>query len=281
MQFIQTGKESIARRIALTGVMSRADAGVAIANGRVTVDGVVVKNKCSKCADVSSVELDGVSVPAPPLVPRLWGLIKPRGVHADSRLILKNSNESNLSTLIQKWTNRDVSVAGPVVALESGLPTHFVVVNKIASNSNGIVLITTDSLFADSLKSVDSKVLTTYRIKTHNISDSTVDKLTRWKWGVGLPGLFYGPVFVEVQSRTSSGTVLIVRVVANKDRNLDDLLWYHANIRMIRCSVYAFGPYRATDLTHQCVTPLAIHPSISHLIPKREINQTLIRSPDS
>ena len=283
VQYITTGVESLARRISLSGLMSRREAEKAILTGLVTVDGKSVTKGCT-VPDASTVIVDGMHmIPPPPQVPRLWGMIKPRGVISDFHA--EGAESRSLADLVRKWNVKQKRDYGSKsIELENINPTfsnlnHFIVVNKIPTMATGLVLLTTDAIFASSLTRIESKILTTYRIRTPAILDSTLDQMRNWKKGISVTGCDFGPVFVDVEKRTPTQTWLRVRLVANTERckGLKDLLWFRAGVRVNRVNVVAFGPYRASDVAERSVVPLPIDPSISHLVPQREIKPTLVR----
>ncbi len=283
LQYITTGIESLARRISLSGLMSRREAEKAILTGLVTVDGKSVTKGC-KVPDASTVIVNGVHlIPPPPLVPRLWGMIKPRGVISDFHA--EGGESKSLADLVRKWNTKQKRDFGTKsIELENINPTfsnlnHFIVVNKIPTMATGLVLLTTDATFASSLTRVDSKILTTYRIRTPAILDSTLNEIRNWKNGISITGTDFGPVFVDVEKRTPTQTWLRVRLVSNSERSkgLKDLFWFRSGVRVNRINVAAFGPYRSSDVAERSVVPFPIDPSISHLVPQREIKPTLVR----
>ena len=283
LQYITTGIESLARRISLSGLMSRREAEKAILTGLVTVDGRTVTTGC-KVPDGSTVIVDGVHmIPPPPSVPRLWGMIKPRGIISDFHS--EGAESRSLADLVRKWNTKQTKDYGSKsIELENINPTfsnlnHFIVVNRIPTMATGLVLLTTDAIFASSLTKLESKILTTYRIRTPAIMDSTLDQMRNWKKGISVAGTDFGPVFIDVEKRTSTQTWLRVRLVANNERNkgLKDLFWFRAGVRVNRINVSAFGPYRSSEVAERSVVPLGIDESISHLVPQREIKPTLVR----
>jgi len=211
--------------------------------------------------------------------------MKPRGVVAEYHRVGEGSQGTFLSDLVSKWYKKDVVDFGTKsLELENVNPAfsnlhHFIVVNRIPTMATGIVLLTTDSFFAQSLRDIDSKILTTYRIRTGNMPDTTIDEVRKWGKGVRVAGVDYGPVFVDVEKRSTTQTWMKVRLVATNHRQaaLKDLFWFKTGLHVNRINVYAFGPYKVTDVSERAVVPLAIDPAISHLVPKREIKPTLVR----
>ena len=212
LQYITTGIESLSRRISLSGLLSRNEAEKAILTGLVTVDGRIVTKGC-KVPDSSIVVVDGIhTIPPPPSVPRLWGLIKPRGVVSDFRVRSDAPESTSLSDIVSKWNKIQKKEFGSkALELENINPkisnlNHFIVINRIPTMATGLVLLTTDSTFATSLTRVDSKILTTFRIRTPSILDSTLQQIRTWKNGVSVAGTDFGPVFIDVEKRTSTQT---------------------------------------------------------------------------
>lgn len=285
LQYITTGIESLSRRISLSGLLSRNEAEKAILTGLVTVDGRIVTKGC-KVPDSSIVVVDGIhTIPPPPSVPRLWGLIKPRGVVSDFRVRSDAPESTSLSDIVSKWNKIQKKEFGSkALELENINPkisnlNHFIVINRIPTMATGLVLLTTDSTFATSLTRVDSKILTTFRIRTPSILDSTLQQIRTWKNGVSVAGTDFGPVFIDVEKRTSTQTWLRVRLVSTIERNkgLNDLFWFRGGVRVNRINVVAFGPYKASNVPERSVVPLPIDESILHLVPQRDMTPTLVR----
>ncbi len=255
--------------------MSRGEAEKAIQAGRVSVDGMVTRIR-GPVGDCQSVEIDGVAVPAPPAEPRLWGLVKPRGVFPEFTRKSGHRDEPPffIPDLLGRWEEAESRTAGP--GRTENLPNHFTVVNRAPVMAHGLILLTTDGLFASALSRDDSKVLTTFRVRTPPVTDSALDELRKWRSGIGLPGTHYGSVFIDVDRRTPTQTWLKIRLVANRERDLGKLLWYRAGIRVNRINVYAFGPYRVTDIPERQVIRLPIDPAIAHLVPGRQVKPQLI-----
>lgn len=277
MQFITTGVESLSRRIALSGLMSRGQAEVAIKQGLVTIDGKIVKSM-QKVPDSSRVTVDGVIVPPPPVTPPLFALLKPRGVISDFAKAAKE--KTFVSDLVHRWGKSDKSAMGPRGQSDfSSSPSgHMIVVNKIPIMATGLLLLTTDGLLAAALRDPTSKILTTYRVRLGNVTDTQIDALRRWKSGIRAAGVEYGPVFIDVERRTPTQTWLKVRLVDDGSKNLSDLFWFRAGLHVNRINCFAFGPYMASNVPERQLFPLAIDPVIEHLVPKREIKPVLIRN---
>lgn len=273
MQFLTTGVESLSRRIALAGLMSRAEADAAILSGKcVSVDGKFVRAGC-KVADTSEVVVNGVSVP-PTTQPSIWGLIKPRGVIASFR----NLSSGNFFTdLLAQWDQSNRSKIGPLALENPEMLNHYIVVNRVPTMATGLVLLTTDGLFSKSLTDPASKILTTYRVRLPALADTVIEDMRIWKHkNVVVGGVSYGPVFIDVEKRTPTQTWLKVRYVERDNSSVTDLLWFKAGVRVNRVNVYAFGPYRASEMPERTVLKFPIHDSIRHLVPERVVKRMLV-----
>jgi 16S rRNA U516 pseudouridylate synthase RsuA-like enzyme len=281
MQFLTTSLEPICRRIALSGMMSRREAEKAVKAGLVVVDGKVITGPSQKVPDSSQVLVNGTPIPAPSGLPSLWALIKPRKYICE--FTQRSSAGLFLPDLLHRWDKRNRKDLGPrgVSELDSGTMSnrHLVVVNKIPTSATGLVLLSTDGHFARILKSPESKILTSFRIRTGNLTDSQIDELKSWKTGIKAADIDYGPVFVDVEKRTPTQTWLKVRLLFDGKKNLDELFYFRAGIRVNRINCFAFGPYTAGDVPENQLLQLPIHPAIAHLVPKREVKQVLVHSP--
>jgi 23S rRNA pseudouridine2605 synthase len=276
MQLITSGIESLSRRIALSGLMSRAQAESAILSGAsVTVNGRFVSAGC-KVPDSAIVVVNGIEIPPPPIEPYLWALNKPRGVI--SSFGKSTSTTTFLTDLLHGWNERDTSQMGTKSLEKHEQCNHYLVVNRIPTMATGLVLLATDSIFAKTLIQTDSKILTTYRVRLPPVSDTSIEEMRKWKQAVSVGGVSYGPVFVDVEKRTPTQTWLKVRYVETFKPNssVANLMWFKAGLRVNRVNIYAFGPYVATDIPERTVLRIPIHDSIRHLVPKREIKPSLV-----
>ena len=258
--------------------MSRGAAEKAIKQGQVYVENRLVKSGSDKVPDTSQVIVNGILIPPQPAVPPLWGLIKPRGVFSE---YMREKGKIFLPDLLDKWEKRKTRNLGPrgFAELDSGILSekHYIVINKIPRMSTGIVLLTTDGIFAKKLNEFESKILTTFRIRVGNMTDSQINEIRQWRSGVKVAGVDYGPVFIDVEKRTPTQTWLKVRFVfRDSGMNISDLFFFKSGIRVNRINCYAFGPYTVGDVPEQQILPLGIHEAISHLVPKREIKPVLV-----
>ena len=281
MQFLTTAVETLSRRIALSGLMSRGAAEKAIKQGLVSVEGRIVTTGSEKVPDTSQVLVNGSIVPSPPPTPPLWGLIKPRGVFCE---YMRERDKIFLPDLLDRWERRKVRNIGPRGLSEldsSSLSSkHFIVVNRIPAMCSGLVLLTTDGNFSRKLIEPESKILTTFRVRVGNLTDTQIADIRQWKAGIRAASIDYGPVFIDVEKRTPTQTWLKVRLVdgGKSGKSLSDLFFFRAGIRVNRINCFAFGPYTIGDVPEGQVLPLPIHESISHLLPKREIKPVLVKS---
>lgn len=275
MQFVTTGVESLTRRIALSGLMSRGQAERAIKQGLVRIDGQTVTQGI-KVADTCTVEVDGVSIPPPSVEPLLFGLIKPRGYLSEfSRM----DKRRTLRDLMDVWSKRNRKNLGPRGVSEldpiNSRWNHLVVINKIPSASTGLILLTNDGLFSETLNDERSRILTTFRLRLGNLTDTQIGDIRKWQTGVRVAGTDFGPVFTDVEKRTPTQTWLKVRLMHSEEKNLNDLFWYRAGVHVNRINCYAFGPYTVGEVPNEQLLPLSIHETIRHLLPKRQVKPLL------
>ena len=262
--------------------MSRREAEKAVKAGLVSVDGKIISGPSQKVPDSSQVLVNGTPIPAPSGMPLLYGLIKPRKYICD---FTRGSSEGLfLPDLLNKWEKRNRKDIGPrgLFELDSASVSnkHLVVVNKIPTSAAGLVLLTTDGNFARNLKNPESKILTSFRLRTGNLTDSQIDELRNWKTGIKAGNVDYGPVFIDVEKRTPTQTWLKVRLLFDGGRkNLDQLFYFRAGIRVNRINCFAFGPYSVGEVPEGQLLPLPVHSAIAHLVPQREVKQVLVHSP--
>lgn len=273
MQMLVTRFERLSRRISLAGLLSNHQATEAIAQGRVQVDGTVAASNF-KVFQEAYVTLDGVNVPPPEPEPKLWAMFKPRKVLCEN---LEREDTKTLRSRMRRWYDKEADRVGKAASAgleeESLKDRHWVIVTGLAYAHDGLVLLTNDGIFAETLSSAEANILSAFDCKIQG--DLPVDLLHQWRTGARAAGVNYGRVFCSVKKRTGATFRLRVRYVESPERPIDMLLDAH-RMRIQTVRRYSFGPYIVTDIPADKVVRIPIHKSLRHLIPVADMRQTLV-----
>ncbi|CAJ1422689.1 unnamed protein product [Effrenium voratum] len=254
MQMLVTRFERLSRRISLAGLTSNHKAVEAIAAGRVKVDGRVATTNF-KVFQQAHVTLDGLTVPPPDPEPKLWAMFKPRKVICEN---VEREGMESLRSRMRRWGEKEMKRAGKAggVGLEEEnlQDKHWVIVTGLPYAFDGLVLLTNDGIFAETLASAESNVLSAFDCKVQG--DPPVELLHKWRTGARAAGVNYGRVFCSVTKRTGATFRLRVRYVESPDRPVDMLLDSH-RMRVQTVRRHSFGPYIVTDVACLHVDALA------------------------
>jgi len=156
--------ERLQKILSRTGVASRRGAEKVMAEGRVTVNGVTVREMGSKAdLDVDDIRVDGVRLKAP-RSPVYLVLNKPRGV---------------VSTRHDPQGRQTVMDLVPAVA---GLFP----IGRLDITTEGLILLTSDGAFAERVAHPRYEVARVYEVKVHGLPDAAT--LGRLRHGVMVEG---------------------------------------------------------------------------------------------
>eukprot|EP00397_Hematodinium_sp_SG-2012_P053946 GEMP01064739.1.p1 GENE.GEMP01064739.1~~GEMP01064739.1.p1 ORF type:complete len:166 (+),score=47.29 GEMP01064739.1:245-742(+) len=109
LQMVRTKFERLAKRLSLSGLVSRHEAEQALREGHVHVNGVVATTNF-EVPDVAEVHLHGKLIP-PPVI-RLWAFNKPRRVLCHMG---EKEGIATLTTLFAKWFNIERERVGKTI----------------------------------------------------------------------------------------------------------------------------------------------------------------------
>ena len=216
-------KERIAKRIASAGVCSRRDAERAIEQGRVKVDGVVLKTPAFLVDESNMVEVDGVIIGNKPPV-RVWCYHKPAG------LITTAKDPKGRPTVFEN--------------LPHYLP-RVVSIGRLDFNSEGLLLLTTDGALARQLELPTNGWKRKYRVRVHGkVSAEVIGRLRK---GVKINGVSYAGCEVEIERVQGTNTWVLMTLTEGKNREIRRLMDFFGLpvTRLIRIS---YGPFNLGNL---------------------------------
>jgi 23S rRNA pseudouridine2605 synthase len=213
----------VAKAMARAGLCSRREAERWIADGRVSVNGAVLKTPAVEVRPKDRVLVDGQPLPiAEPS--QLWRYNKPKG------LVTTHNDPQGRATVFDN--------------LPPGLP-RVISVGRLDFNTEGLILLTNDGALARHLELPATGWLRRYRVRAKG--RVTPADLERLRAGVEIEGVRYGPVEAAIDTVQGANMWLTVGIREGKNREVRKVLsslGLDVN-RLIRIS---FGPFQLLDL---------------------------------
>lgn len=214
--------ERLAKRIAHAGVCSRRDAEKMILDGRVKVDGQIVSTPAFNVEITNVVSVDGWVLGDKPK-PRIWGFYKPVG------LITTHKDPQGRPTVFD--------------SLPSSMP-RVVSIGRLDLNSEGLLLLTTDSTIARYAELPTTQWPRYYRVRVYGEVDPR--GLAELKEGVTYEGIHYGRVDAEIDRQSGRNTWLYVTLFEGKNREIRQVMRY-LGLQVNRLVRVAYGPFELED----------------------------------
>lgn len=213
----------IAKAMARAGLCSRREAERWIADGRVNVNGKVLKTPACEVGRGDKVMVDGRPLPASEPA-RLWRYHKTKG------LVTSHADPEGRPTVFDK--------------LPPEMP-RVISVGRLDYNTEGLLLLTNDGELARHLELPATGWLRRYRVRAHGrVTQAELDSL---KNGIEIDGVQYGPVEATVDSVQGGNCWLTVGIREGKNREVRKLLG-HFNLNVNRLIRISFGPFQLLDL---------------------------------
>ena len=221
----------IAKAMARAGLCSRREAERWIADGRVTVNGKVIRSPALDVGPDDKVIVDGKALPGTE-PPKLWRYHKPRG------LVTTHRDPEGRETVFDKLPD----TLGRVISI-----------GRLDVTSEGLLLITNDGALARHLELPSTGWLRRYRVRAHGrVSAAALEKL---KDGIEVEGVKYGPIEAQLDKEQGANVWLTIGLREGKNREVRKVLGalgLDVN-RLIRIS---YGPFQLLDLPPGEVEPV-------------------------
>lgn len=213
----------IAKAMARAGLCSRREAERWIADGRVSVNGEVLKTPAIEVKPSDRVLVDGRPLPvAEPA--QLWRYNKPKG------MVTTHNDPQGRPTVFDN--------------LPPALP-RVISVGRLDFNTEGLILLTNDGELARHLELPTTGWMRRYRVRAKGrVTQTDLDKLIE---GVEIEGVRYGPVEAAIDSAQGANMWLSVGIREGKNREVRKLLAY-LGLEVNRLIRVSFGPFQLLEL---------------------------------
>ena len=225
--------ERIAKRLARAGLCSRREAERWIANGRVAVNGEILKTPAVVVGAKDEITVDGKPLPERERT-RLWLYHKPKG------LVTTNRDPEGRPTVF--------------AALPDGLP-RVMTVGRLDINSEGLLLLTNDGGLARQLELPDTGWLRRYRVRAHG--SVTQDRLDGLIDGVAVDGVLYGAIEARIERQQGANLWLAVGLREGKNREVKRVLG-HLGLTVNRLIRVSYGPFQLGGLKPGAVREIKV-----------------------
>ncbi len=216
--------DRLAKVIARSGLCSRRDAEGWIKDGRVAVNGTVIRTPAFNVTDRDRIEVDGAPLAAREGT-RVWLYHKPPG------LVVTEKDPEGRPTIFEKLS-------------AEGLP-RVVTIGRLDINTEGLLLLTNDGGLKRVLELPATGWLRRYRVRAHGTV--TQASLYRLKEGTQIEGIKYGPIEATLEREQGSNVWLLVSLREGKNREVKNVL-ASLGLEVNRLIRVSYGPFQLGDL---------------------------------
>ena len=216
--------DRLAKVIARAGLCSRRDAELWIKDGRVAVNGKVIRTPAFNVTARDKVKVDGRLLSAREGT-RVWLYHKPPG------LVVTEKDPEGRPTVFD--------------ALEQeGLP-RVVSIGRLDINTEGLLLLTNDGGLKRVLELPATGWLRRYRVRA--FGSITQPQLEALKEGIEVDGVSYGPIDAQLEREQGSNVWLVLSLREGKNREVKNVL-AALGLQVNRLIRVSFGPFQLGDL---------------------------------
>ena len=217
------GDQRIAKLLARAGVASRREIERMIDDGRIALNGEVLKTPATLLSSLDGVTVDGKAV-KPPAAARLYCFYKPTGC------LTAEHDPKGRPTIYDK--------------MPPGLP-RLIPVGRLDYMTEGLLLLTNDGELKRQLELPSTGVVRTYRARAFGtVSQEQLEELAE---GVTIEGIRYAPINANLERRTGRNGWIEMSLTEGKNREVRNVLEY-LGLQVSRLIRTAYGPFNAEGL---------------------------------
>jgi len=216
--------DRLAKVIARAGLCSRRDAELWIKDGRVAVNGKVIRTPAFNVTEKDKVKVDGQLLTQREGT-RVWLYHKPPG------LVVTEKDPEGRPTIFD-------------AVAEQGLP-RVVSVGRLDINTEGLLLLTNDGGLKRVLELPATGWLRRYRVRA--FGTVTQQQLEQLADGIEVEGVKYGPIEAELEREQGSNVWLTLGLREGKNREVKNVL-AALGLQVNRLIRISFGPFQLSDL---------------------------------
>lgn len=218
--------ERIAKWLARAGVASRRACEQLVEDGRIAINGKVIRSPALNVTKQDHITLDGEAV-AQAEETRVWRFHKTTGC------LTTNKDPKGRQTVFD--------------LIPPGLP-RLVTVGRLDYNTEGLLLLTNDGELARHLELPKNAWLRHYRVRVHGHVNER--KLKELEKGVTIEGVVYEPIKATLEEKQSEGANnwLNVTIREGKNREVRKVM-AHLGLDVTRLIRVSFGPFQLGKLS--------------------------------
>ncbi len=219
----ETGPQRIAKLLARAGIASRREIERMIEDGRIALNGDVLKTPATILDDLAGVTVDGKPV-APPAASRLYRFYKP------PQTLTAATDPKGRATIYDR--------------LPAGLP-RLMPVGRLDYMTEGLLLLTNDGELKRQLELPSTGVVRTYRARAFGtVTQTALESLAE---GVTIEGVRYGSIDANMERRTGRNCWIEMRLTEGKNREVRNVLAY-LGLQVSRLIRTSYGSFTADGM---------------------------------
>ncbi len=220
--------QRLAKVLAQCGVTSRRQAEALILEGRVAVNGAIVKEVTTFVTlGQDTLKVDGTIIGEPEAL-RVWAYYKPAGV------ITTHNDPEGRPTVFE-------------CVKELGLP-HVVSVGRLDINSEGLLLLSNSGAFVHFAEAPKTAWKRCYKVRVFG-DNLPVKELMDLKKGITIEGFYYDGIEVDILDHQGSGrnTWMMITLTEGKNREIRKVM-NHLGLAVNRLIRLSYGPFELENL---------------------------------
>jgi 23S rRNA pseudouridine2605 synthase len=220
--------DRIAKVIARAGICSRREAERLIEEGRVRLNGTVLKSAAVNVTAKDLITVNGKPLPQKEET-KLWRYHKPAG------LVVSNNDPEGRPTIFEK--------------LRQQLP-RVLSIGRLDINTEGLLLLTNDGELARYLELPATGWIRRYRVRAYGrVDEAGLQKIAK---GVEIDGVKYGPVEAKIEKSQGDNVWLTIAIREGKNREVKKICEY-LGLKVNRLIRTSFGPFALDDMARGAI----------------------------